>query len=219
MMKMKERNIFIIVGSALLLFLIFYLMVFNGSISNESQDWSNFASYLSSMMMIVLTTINIYVFIRLTKVIDKNDETRRRQELNVQKLILLSNLRQSELNKFNDILNNTLMISSSLIEAESSRSLTETTTYIETFVNTKKHIFPFIEEDDFVDKISRLHKIVSLINKKWKESFPKLTDNDSQSFIPINLSIEILEFLKLKNDVLKALQEFTIDSLEYNSSK
>lgn len=219
MMKMKERNIFIIVGSALLLFLIFYLMVFNGSISNESQDWSNFASYLSSMMMIVLTTINIYVFIRLTKVIDKNDETRRRQELNVQKLILLSNLRQSELNKFNDILNNTLMISSSLIEAESSRSLIETTTYIETFVNTKKHIFPFIEEDDFVDKISRLHKIVSLINKKWKESFPKLTDNDSQSFIPINLSIEILEFLKLKNDVLKALQEFTIDSLEYNSSK
>lgn len=216
---MKEKNIFIIVGSALLLFLIFYLMVFNGSISNESQDWSNFASYLSSMMMIVLTTINIYVFIRLTKVIDKNDETRRRQELNVQKLILLSNLRQSELNKFNEILNNTLMISSSLIEAESSRSLTETTTYIETFVNTKKHIFPFIEEDDFVDKISRLHKIVSLINKKWKESFPKLTDNDSQSFIPINLSIEILEFLKLKNDVLKALQEFTIDSLEYNSSK
>ena len=216
---MKERNIFIIIGSALLLFLIFYLMVFNGSISNESQDWSNFASYLSSMMMIVLTTINIYVFIRLTKVIDKNDETRRRQELNVQKLILLSNLRQSELNKFNDILNNTLMISSSLIEAESSRSFTETTTYIETFVNTKKHIFPFIEEDDFVDKISRLHKIVSLINKKWKESFPKLTDNDSQSFIPINLSIEILEFLKLKNDVLKALQEFTIDSLKYNSSK
>lgn len=216
---MKEKNIFIIVGSALLLFLFFYLRVFNGNISNESQDWSNFASYLSSMMMIVLTTINIYVFIRLTKVIDKNDETRRRQELNVQKLILLSNLRQSELNKFNEILNNTLMISSSLIEAESSRSLTETTTYIETFVNTKKHIFPFIEEDDFVDKISRLHKIVSLINKKWKESFPKLTDNDSQSFIPINLSIEILEFLKLKNDVLKALQEFTIDSLEYNSSK
>lgn len=218
-MKMKEKNIFIIVGSALLLFLFFYLRVFNGNISNESQDWSNFASYLSSMMMIVLTTINIYVFIRLTKVIDKNDETRRRQELNVQKLILLSNLRQSELNKFNDILNNTLMISSSLIEAESSRSLTETTTYIETFVNTKKHIFPFIEEDDFVDKISRLHKIVSLINKKWKESFPKLTENDSQSFIPINLSIEILEFLKLKNDVLKALQEFTIKSLDYNSIK
>ena len=32
---------------------------------------------------------------------------------------------------------------------EASRSIVEASTYVETFVNTKKHIFPFIEEKSF----------------------------------------------------------------------
>lgn len=213
---MKEKNIFAIILIALLLCVGIYFFTFNGRLSSEPQEWSNFATYISGIMMIVLTSVNIYVFIKLTKAIDSNDDVRRSQELKVQKLILLSNFRQSEINRFNDILNNALMFKPSFSIEEASRSIVEASTYVETFVNTKKHIFPFIEEKSFEEKIATLHKVLISINKKWKNSFNNTSGVNFDEVKPIDGQREIvLEFLHLKNEVLSMLQEFTIKNLEY----
>lgn len=213
---MKEKNIFAIILIALLLCVGIYFFAFNGKLSSESQEWSNFATYISGIMMIVLTSINIYVFIKLTKAIDSNDDVRRSQKLKVQKLILLSNFRQNEINRFNEILNNALMVKTSLSVRESINSIIEATTYIESFVNTKKHIFPFIEEKSFESKIAGLHKVLSRLENKWLESFQQFEVNDNDiSNKPLDIKKDILEFLTLKNDVLRMLQEFTINNLKY----
>jgi len=216
---MREKRIFGIIVIALILFAGSYFLVFNGGISSNSQSWSDFSNYISGMMMIVLTSINIYVFIKLTKAIDQNDEKRREQELDVQKLILLSELRQTELNLFNEILDNAMMVKFSLSEAESSESLIKAVTYIETFVNTKKHLFPIIEKEKIVEIIMRLHKQLMEIGRIWKENFPTLNDFDSKNLKPLNINAEILAFLKLKNEILSILQEFTIKELECKSTK
>ena len=213
---MKAKRLIYIGVFSLLFFIVLYLLKFNKGLSDNSQEWNNFASYLSGLMMIVLTSINIYVFVKLTKAIDKSDEERRRQDVKAQKLILLSNLRQNELNRFNDVLNNALMIKPSFSIIEASRTIIEATIYIETFVNTKKHIFPFIEDKNFEDKILRLHNILMLLDKKWKDSFNAENDTEQNSFTPlIFLKEDFVEFLKIKNNVLSSLQEFTIKNLEY----
>lgn len=217
--KMKEKNIFFIALVALLTFLVAYFLVFNGRISENSQEWSNFASYLSGMMAIVLTSINIYVFVKLTKAIDSNDDIKRNQELNVQKTILLTNLRQAEINKFDSILTNALILKPTLLSADVTRTLVEATSYIETFVNTKKHIFPILEKKNFEEKISRLHKVLLILDAKLIESFSKLKDSETKEFVSLSNKNEIMEFLNLKNDVLTLLQEFTINTIEYDNGE
>lgn len=213
---MKEKRLLFIGILSLLFFVVLYLLKFNEGLSANSQEWSDFASYLSGLMMIVLTSINIYVFIKLTKAIDMNDDERRKQEVKVQKLILLSNFKQDEINQFNNVLNNALMIKPSFSIDEASRSIVEATTYIETFINTKKHIFPNIEEESFVIKIVGLHKLLGLLYKKWKDSFSTISGTEKNDFNPLVFQKEDIEdFLKLKNNVLSSLQEYTIMNLEY----
>lgn len=216
---MKEKNILIIVLLALLTFLVAYFLVFNGRISDNSQEWSNFASYLSGMMAIVLTSINIYVFVKLTKAIDANDDVKRNQELNVQKTILLTNLRQTEINKFDSILTNALILKPTLFGTDTTRTLVEATSYIETFVNTKKHIFTILDNKDFEEKISRLHTVLLAINAKWIENLPTAKDVENKLYVPLDINKEITEFLNLKNDVLRLLQEFTINAIEYDNKE
>lgn len=214
--KMKEKRLIYFGIFPLMFFIVLYLLKFNKGLSDDSQEWNNFASYLSGLMMIVLTAINIYVFVKLTIAIDNSNEERRREEIKVQKLILLSNLRQNELNRFNEVLNNALMLKSSFPIDESTRTIIEAITYIETFVNTKKHLFSFIEDENFVDKISRLHNKLGLFNKKWIENIPKMFGAEKNDFLPtLFVEEDILEFLRLKNTVLSMLQDYTIKNLEY----
>lgn len=212
---MKEKRLIYIGIFSFLFFITLYLFKFNKGLSDDSQEWNNFATYLSGLMLIVLTSINIFVFVKLTQAVDKSDGERRNQEVKVQKIILLSNFRQNELNRFSDVLNNALMIKSSFSIADSTRSIIEAITYIETFINTKSHIFSFIGEKDFEDKISRLHKFLVLFNEKWEDSFKTKPDTVQNELMPLFQEGDFLDFLELKNNVLSMLQEFTIKNLEY----
>lgn len=76
---MKLSKLEKIAGVILLILLITsivsYIINFGFSISSNSSDWGNFGSYLSGTMITILTIINIWLFFRLTLVVEsKNNE-------------------------------------------------------------------------------------------------------------------------------------------------
>ncbi len=100
---MKIKPIIIISSFSLICILIFiglYFFQFNGKLSSNSLDWVNFASYFSGVLMPTLTLINIGIFIWLTLTIQKLGEKQKSKELEYQRKLILSQLRQSELDKF-----------------------------------------------------------------------------------------------------------------------
>ena len=81
-----------------LLTIIIYFVVFNGGISNANQDWDTFIQIINSLVMAILTAVNIYVFYRLTIVIeDKNHERAVKEKVfEAQSVITQMRVRQYE---------------------------------------------------------------------------------------------------------------------------
>lgn len=53
-----------------------YFFTFHGSISDDSNVWSNFGNYINGLLTPLLTIINIAVFIELTIAISQLEEQR-----------------------------------------------------------------------------------------------------------------------------------------------
>ncbi len=76
-MKLKTWEIIgcVIVGVLIVMSIIVYICNFGFRLSYNSSDWGNFGAYLSGTIMTLLTVINIWLFYRLTLIVEnKNSE-------------------------------------------------------------------------------------------------------------------------------------------------
>lgn len=76
-MKLKAWEKFgcIIVGVLMVMSIIVYVCNFEFRLSTLSSDWGNFGAYLSGTIITLLTVVNIWLFYRLTLIVeDKNSE-------------------------------------------------------------------------------------------------------------------------------------------------
>jgi len=101
---MNKRKITLFIGLVLFISLIptvVYIYHFcNSEISNNVNDWADFATYFSGITTPILTFSNLLILIWITKEVAKLDSDRKNQEFNFQeKLTGISNKLQKEIAK------------------------------------------------------------------------------------------------------------------------
>jgi hypothetical protein len=79
-------------------FLYEYFSVFNGSISTDIQNWSLFSQIINGVVIALLTSINIWVFYKISIAIDNNNKERGVEQrlFEAQKVLTDMRIRQYE---------------------------------------------------------------------------------------------------------------------------
>lgn len=109
--KKLQRNVFLCIVLVFIFILAFYFYMFNNGLSKDSNSWSNFGDYVNGVLTPILTTINIYVFIKMTiaissleerRTINANaiEEARLEKEMHHEKQMLMMQLRKQEIDTF-----------------------------------------------------------------------------------------------------------------------
>lgn len=184
----------------------FYLHIFNGELSNQSQDWSSFGSYVSGVLTPILTALNIWVFIKLTQAIadastererktDEEQEKRHKQELDHQKKLLITQFRQAEITQLSNSLNK-LNEGATLLEIR--LNVINSSIIVDAFANQKQKLFPLLHNREAYKGLIELHKSLSELNRK-------ITAQEEIKSIGA--------ILKVKHKVVSELQKYIIDNI------
>jgi len=204
---------------------IVYFYIFHGELSLNSQDWASFGGYLSGMLMPLFTAINIWVFVRLTQTIDKqnkirSDEESEKQhvrhkiELEHQKRLVITQIRQEELNRFSEFLNNALIIKFTGYKSNITIPLVNASVYIESFMNSKNQLFPIIENIQFATKIKKLHNQITEFCTICNKFYGIEDQNESlQANFPDDFNAKSKIFLDTKNEVISELENFILEMI------
>lgn len=159
---MKNNWIWILLGVTLVAILTTYFVVFNGKLSVASQDWASFGGYVSGIMMPILTSINIWVFVNLTRAIDNNNETRikdkatieesrYKEEVIFRKRKIITDFRHQEIRYFEGLF---LKIGQGQDKTERCNIVAAIQNYLTAFRQTNQHLFTC--EDALFDKMNDL---------------------------------------------------------------
>ena len=209
-----SKTVGIIIAISIALTVGAYFLIFNQGISHSNQDWANFGGYIGGILAPVFTILNIAVFIRLINAIDKSDEIRMNKELDYQKYLILTQIRQDELNALTNILNKALVLEANLLSANIMTPIINATTYIESFLRTKHSLFPIGENDELTYKMLNLHKLFVNYSKYMTEF---LAINNPEALLQpqvCDYKAELLVILDSKSEVLSFIQQFIIQEIE-----
>ena len=91
---MKKGWIILIIFS-ILLTVCLYFYQFNKGLSINSSDWGSFGDYVNGVLSPILTIVNIWVFVRLTQVINSSDKKQKENELLHQKKLVFIQILQN----------------------------------------------------------------------------------------------------------------------------
>ena len=72
-----------------------YFILFHYGFSNDSSAWSNFGDYINGILTPILTTVNIYVFIRLTSKISEIEDNRTNEAIQQERERSIKELEQA----------------------------------------------------------------------------------------------------------------------------
>ena len=176
-----------------------YICNFHFGLSNSHSKWSEFGDYFNGLLSPILTAINIYVFIRLTRVIDENDDLRQSKAEAHEKAMLLMQYRKAELDIFTSTIQNAVVIKKDADVLSSSYPIMVALTYLECFAKTKLQLFSLEENSQTAKQILSLHGEIKKLN------FNFITN------IRIDNSL-LLNIMNLRKGIINSLQEITIES-------
>lgn len=213
-MNRMSKIVGIIIAVSIVLTVGAYFLIFNQGLSHSTQDWANFGGYLGGILAPIFTILNIAVFIRMTNAIDKSDETRKNKELEYQKRLILTQIRQEELNSLTDILNKALVLEANILSSNITTPIVNATTYIESFLRTKHSLFPIDENSELTQKMLNLHKLFVSYSKYMREFLA--IDNPQALLQPqvCDYEAELLAILDSKSEVLSFIQQYIIQEID-----
>lgn len=210
---MKEKMIMFIIFITCVSFAFLYFWKFNGAFSNNAEDWAGFGSYIGGVATPILTIFNIWVFIKLTNAVNKNDERRRKEELKYQKKLILIQLRQNEFNHFSTVVNKILVLKSEKLNTDILEPIMSCLIYLEGILNSKSHILPIMNEPSFQKKLIHFRNLVAQYSKYISESFNPaiLSDKYSENVISSKLLVDLM---KSRSEIISELQSFILNDVE-----
>ena len=192
---------------AIITLLIPYIFVFkNQIISTNTEDWGSFGSYLSG----IISVINLIVFIYITFWLTKLDDDRSNNEIKNQRIITLTQFRQSELEKLNVELSKPIENNGTEEVNIIISRYTYASVYLTNFYNQKSYLFPILFQSDYIelqDKINILIcEMILLIEKNHGKNVKKEDSKAMEDYF--------IKYNDLKSDLLHGLQVFIIKELE-----
>ncbi len=149
-MTKYEQNRFtaIVVGISILITLIFIsiflLNFYSHGISEELSDWADFMTYFSGGLQTIFIAINLIVLLRITSIANNINEKQHSENLKVQKLTVLTNLRYDAIKEIHSRLD----FVKSAFEKEKiyKVSLVLMEQSIKSFKKNSEHLFPDLEK-------------------------------------------------------------------------
>lgn len=199
---MKKGWIIFIIFISIILTLSFYFFQFNNGLSLSNSNWGSFGDYLNGVLSPILTIVNIWVFIRLTEVINSSDKKQKSEELSLQKKLLLIQLRQNELEKFSSIVNDRIIYNP---EDKSGFLVYQAKSFLDYFVETKTNLFPIMRTPKF--NIVYLDLKVALTN--YIGTFDPVIPTEREELCKI-----MLELRYRINSINTMLQDFVLSEIQ-----
>ena len=192
-----------------------YFYIFHGELSVSSQDWASFGSYISGVLMPIFTAINIWVFVRLTQTIDKQNkkrseeesekqQTRHKAELEHQKRMIITQIRQAEISQLSKILDSSFIPDSNSCSDALSKNnsyknnLARTLSEIDSFLNEKQYLFPTDKNEIAFRSLIKVYKMISEILNQFDDPGYK---------------VELGNLLEMKHKAMIELYQYTTDNI------
>lgn len=85
--------------------IIYFLNVNNGEVSSKAEQWGQYGDYLGGSINPILTIANILAVVYLTYIVSHLEEKRATEQMNIQKIIALNQMRFEEIKEITKILN------------------------------------------------------------------------------------------------------------------
>lgn len=221
---MENLRTKIFVSVVITLFLIaIYFIRFNGSLSDNSQDWANFGSYCSC----IVTFLNVYIFYQLTLSIQllnkrlKEKESKEQilsqeRERKHQKNLILTDLRYRELKLLSEVLSD--FTPSSMNKLPHSNFI-KADFAIRAFANEKTNLFPFLKDSDnpIFNKINKLCEILMELTKIVNASM-----GNNEIGVPVSgphplpkeYNESMNKYITLKIEILTEIEKFIIAEID-----
>lgn len=207
--KLKKIPVFKIlltlVGISVLINIPFFANFYSSAISKNTGDWGAYGSYISG----IISILNLVVFIFLTIYVAKLGKANSKTQIDSQRKIMLAQLRQSELNKLIEVLDNSFLITP--IKTDKIESLIElhsvTAIKLDNFTKYQKFIFPILNENTVINDFASLINTYDYLNESlitWKNE-PAQNKTIHEDFI---------NALILKDKLIEILQEYILNELK-----
>ena len=198
MNKKAPTVIVIVIAIAFTLVLALYLIVFRYGLSHSSTAWSEFGGYVSGVLMPILTAINIFVFIKLTNAISEKDSNRSEKEMQFQKQLMLMQFRKKEIDELETKMDSIFSTNEISTSKDMISKVNNIIIYLGSFQSTKLSLFGMKEDSKIKEDIDDLINVLSWINKKWINN-----ENVPEEYMQL--------FYKIKNSIIRSLQDITIN--------
>ena len=185
-----------------------YLLNFKKSmISANPQDWGAFGGFISGVTSIV----NLSVFIILTIYISRLSNASSDRQIQTQKKTLISQFRQTEINKLNDELDKAFIFTEYEKKGELINIYSQVSVYLTNFRNQKQYLFPILN-----DKV--VENRIDLLLEKYDELSMFVDEIHGTENIESKTEEELgncMQFtILMKNELIETLQKFVLEELE-----
>jgi large-conductance mechanosensitive channel len=212
-MKTTPVILLILIGASIAF--VTYFNFFHGAVSTNSQDWASFGNYISGVLMPLLTAINIWVFVKLTQTINqsqtefqKNEsyrqDERHKSELEQQRRLIITQMRQAEINQLSKTLDRSFIPESSscsdmqAMRLSTKNNLNKSIIEIDSFLNEKQNLFPLNHNSSAYIALIDVNRMIGEIQDQF----------DNPDF-----EVKLVELMKLKHKAIQALYQFTTDNI------
>lgn len=200
----------IIATASIVIFVLIGMPYFSqfrqSQISNNTQDWGAFGSYIAG----ITAVLNLIVFIILTIYIARLGNANSKEQVVAQKKIIISQFRQAEIDKLNVQLDTVFRFKGDESKEEIIKIYDTVSIYLTNFLNQKKYLFPILKENLLNNKIitllDRYNQMATIV-----EEFHGLPYEESKKD---KLGTKIQFSIFTKNEIIEILQQFVIDELE-----
>ena len=193
-----NKRITVIIVIAFAIVLALYLIVFRYGLSHSTTTWSEFGGYVSGILMPILTAINIFVFVKLTNAISEKDSNRSEKEMIFQKQLMLMQFRKKEIDELETKMDSIFSINEVDTLKGMLSKVNNLIIYLGSFQTIKLSLFGIKEDSKIKKNINDLIDLLSGINKKWSNN-----ENVPEEYIQL--------FYKLKNSIVRSLQDITVN--------
>lgn len=191
----KRISIAIVVSFIIVLSL--YFIMFHDGLSEKASSWSEFGGYLSGVLMPILTTINIYVFLKLTNAISEKDIAQSEKEMENQRQIVLMQFRKAEIDSFLRTIDDALVPKIKTNYLEIIEPMAYAVNYLDTFLKTKLIMFNLDEKSETAVDILKLDQAI-------KQIYSKMKGNNRIE------SSDVITILKLRDAIIISMQKITL---------
>jgi hypothetical protein len=208
---MNKSNVYIITFLAIAIIVsgLSYLCIFHAGLSHDGNDWVTFGTFFSG----IASLLNVIVFVWLTITIQESDKKSKERDRDNQKRIILSRLRYDELQNLSSLLN---QVTDFEPRIDNWGKLSHISYSLNSFFQSRKALFPILNDDKFNSQCVDLCKLINDISKILRTSGgfnEKGLKVSGPTPVPPQFSISLVKYQNQRIEIISKFEQFIIDDI------